>query len=347
MTTQNQLNAPFPLILGKGGTNAALTASAGGVVYSGASALAISAVGTSGQLFQSTGTTAPGWTTATFPATAGATGTILRSNGTNWVASTSTFADTYSASALLYSNGANTVTGLATANSSVLITSSGGVPSLSTTLPASIAATNMVLTTPLVTTSIKDTNGATWIGQTATASSVNYVNITNQATNNAPSIAATGSDSDVELILQGKGTGGVGVQGATNGSVVGAGYFGEVISSVIASASAVALTNNTARNVTSIPVTKGNWLIFGNAAFVGNTGTVSYFDTWISLTSATQPDASLYTQFNYTTTGNNSGQTAPAQPFSFSTTTTVYLSVIAGITVACNVCGGIYAMRIG
>jgi hypothetical protein len=74
------------------------------------------------------------WTTASFPASAGATGTVLRSDGTNWIASTSTFADTYGASTLLYSNGANTVTGLATANNGILSTNGSGVPAINTTV---------------------------------------------------------------------------------------------------------------------------------------------------------------------------------------------------------------------
>jgi hypothetical protein len=49
--------------LANGGTSANLTAVAGGVVYSGASALAISAAGTSGQFLQSNGTGAPTWAT--------------------------------------------------------------------------------------------------------------------------------------------------------------------------------------------------------------------------------------------------------------------------------------------
>ncbi len=80
----------------------------------------------------------PAWTTATYPATATGTGTLLRANGTNWIASTSTFADTYGASTILYSNGANTVTGLATANNSVLATNGSGVPSLTTSLPTAV-----------------------------------------------------------------------------------------------------------------------------------------------------------------------------------------------------------------
>lgn len=82
----------------------------------------------------------PVWSTASYPATATSAGEIMRADGTDWVASTSTFADTYNASELLYSNGANTVQGLTTANDAVLVTSAGGVPSLSQTLPAATTA---------------------------------------------------------------------------------------------------------------------------------------------------------------------------------------------------------------
>ena len=55
--------------LANGGTNANLTAVAGGIVYSGASALAISAAGSSGQVLTSGGTGAPTWSTPTAYAT--------------------------------------------------------------------------------------------------------------------------------------------------------------------------------------------------------------------------------------------------------------------------------------
>lgn len=48
---------------------------------------------------------------------------------------------------LIY-NAAGVAGNLTTGNSGVLVTSSGGVPSISSTLPSGIAATNMVLTTP-------------------------------------------------------------------------------------------------------------------------------------------------------------------------------------------------------
>jgi hypothetical protein len=68
------LNVPASIISGQvalanGGTAANLTAVAGGVVYSGASALAISAAGTTGQVLTSNGTSAPSWSTPTAYAT--------------------------------------------------------------------------------------------------------------------------------------------------------------------------------------------------------------------------------------------------------------------------------------
>ena len=49
-----------------------------------------------------------------------------------------------------YAAAGNAVSGLATANNGVLVTSAGGVPSISSTLPSGIAATSMALTTPLL-----------------------------------------------------------------------------------------------------------------------------------------------------------------------------------------------------
>jgi hypothetical protein len=122
-----------------GGTAANLTASNGGIVYSGASALAIlSGNATASKMLLSGASSAPTWSTSTIPTSAGTAGKILRSDGTNYALSTATFSDTYAASTILYANGANTVQGLTTANNGVLITSSGGVPSIASTLPNAV-----------------------------------------------------------------------------------------------------------------------------------------------------------------------------------------------------------------
>lgn len=97
-----------------GGTGANLTASNGGIVYSNASAMAIlSGTATANQIVLSGSSSAPAWSTATYPATT-------------------------TANQLLYSSSTNTIAGLATGNDGVLITSAGGVPSISSTLPSAV-----------------------------------------------------------------------------------------------------------------------------------------------------------------------------------------------------------------
>lgn len=105
--------------LANGGTNASLTASNGGLVYSTASAFAIlSGTATANQIPLSGSNAAPSWSTATYPATT----TINQ---------------------LLYSNAANTITGLATANGGLLNTSSSGVPSITSTPTLGVAGTSL------------------------------------------------------------------------------------------------------------------------------------------------------------------------------------------------------------
>ena len=113
LATTSQLPT-LPLSLANGGTNAALTASNGGIFYSSGSAGAILAgTATANQVLLSGSSTTPAWSTATYPATT-------------------------TVNQLLYSSSANTIAGVTTGNSGTLITSSGGVPSISSTLPSAV-----------------------------------------------------------------------------------------------------------------------------------------------------------------------------------------------------------------
>lgn len=67
---------------------------------------------------------------------------------------------------------------------------------------------------------IKDSNGNEELGFGETASAVNYIKITNAATATEPAIEAVGDDTNVGLLLAGKGTGGVGLGQATSLGVV-------------------------------------------------------------------------------------------------------------------------------
>lgn len=208
-------------------------------------------VGSNGVLLQSNGTTNT-YTTATYPSVATSTGSFIYANGTNFVASTSlwpntvgtvgkiirsdgttnaystsTFADTYNASDLLYSNGANTVTGLATANSATLVTSSTGVPAWTssmtngqvivgstgaTPVSATIGSSgNISITIGAGTLSIGTSGFASFtyndVSGTSQAAAVNngYIISNNSQTNvTLPATAAEGS----VIAVQGKGTAG-------------------------------------------------------------------------------------------------------------------------------------------
>lgn len=106
------------LSLARGGSNANLTASNGGMVYSNASAMAIlSATVTAGQIIRSGASAAPSWSTATYPATT----TINQ---------------------LLYSSSANVIAGLATANGGILNAGATGVPALTVTPTLGVAGTS-------------------------------------------------------------------------------------------------------------------------------------------------------------------------------------------------------------
>jgi hypothetical protein len=83
----------------------------GGILYSGSDRVSLlSGTATAGQMLRSGNVAAPTWSTATWP-------------------------NTTAINTLLYSSSANTISALATANSSVLLTNGSGVPAWSTTLP--------------------------------------------------------------------------------------------------------------------------------------------------------------------------------------------------------------------
>lgn len=131
--------------VGNGGTGQVTLTSHGVLIGNTTSGINATAAGSAGQVLQSGGAAAdPVYSTATYPATT----TINQ---------------------LLYSSSTSVVGGLATANNGVLITSSGGVPSISSTIPnatqLNITALGTVATGVWNGTAIAIANGGT--GQTA------------------------------------------------------------------------------------------------------------------------------------------------------------------------------------
>lgn len=103
------------LPIANGGTNKALTLSAGGIPYFDANSFEVLAAGSAGQIPRSGGAGALTWSTAAYPDVATGTGKLLRADGTNWVASTATYPDTATGTGtILRADGTNWVATTAT-----------------------------------------------------------------------------------------------------------------------------------------------------------------------------------------------------------------------------------------
>ena len=86
------------------------------------------------------------------------------------------------------------------------------------TLTGTETLTNKTLTAPKIADGgfIADANGNEVVKCTTTASAVNEITVANAATNNPPSIASTGGDTNIGITLKGKGTGAVTLGQATS-----------------------------------------------------------------------------------------------------------------------------------
>lgn len=146
---------------------------------------------------------------------------------------------------------------------------------------------------------------------TSIASAVNYIVFQNNATGSAPAISALGGDANVTLQLNGKGTSGVAIVGVSTNSNAATGEVGEYRSSSILAGSAVALTSGVTANITSVPLTAGDWEISSTVAFAPNAATTSTSsNAGISTTSATLPTAGAENNLAAINTSFAAGQNA-------------------------------------
>jgi hypothetical protein len=134
-----------------------------------------------------------------------------------------------------------------------------------------------------------------------------------------------------------------GIIGTTAADNANAGDVGEMISSVIASASGVTFSNGVNHDLTSISLTAGDWDVWGNITYTGTTITSGY--SWINTSSATQPDNSVNNYISPVATSVQLGVSAPTIRTNISSTTTVYISGNVTGTGTLKACGGIYARR--
>lgn len=105
-----------------------------------------------------------------------------------------------------------------------------------------------------------------------------------------------------------------------------AGFIGERIESVIASASAVSLSNTTAKDITSITLTAGVWDVYALGNLTGNL-TGSAWEVSISTTTATRGTTGNNTASTPTvsTSGSDLSAVVPAYRMLLSTNTTVFM----------------------
>ncbi len=307
-------NITFPVTLAHGGTNANLTANNGGIFYSTASAGAILAgTPTAGLLLKSGASGAPSWL-----ATVNSAGLLTNGSGLpGWVAYTGTGAPVL-------------------ANTPTLITPNLGLAKYSGLVPTA-NGNALASADGIQALAILNSGGA----------SVNYFQLAPSITTQAPILAVAGSDANINMTLNSKGTGGVTIRGTSAGGNAASGYVGETVSSSVLFASAVSVSNNTARDVTSISLTAGDWDIHGNI-FISTSGAATVYEAWSSNTSATAPDPSLLNAFVVAASvgSGDIGLSIPYRRVNITTTTTVYLScLVAFSSGACTACGNIYARR--
>jgi hypothetical protein len=141
-----------------------------------------------------------------------------------------------------------------------------------------------------------------------------------------------------------------GLIGTTTNDNASTGNVGEFITSNITSASALSMSTGTPLNITSISLTAGDWDIKANVSFIpAATTSITRLVGWSSATSATLPDASLYSSNIWTAFVPGVipvGITCPTIRVSLAVPTTIYLTGQATFTVSTmKGCGTISARR--
>lgn len=186
-----------------------------------------------------------------------------------------------------------------------------------------------------------NTGSNTQVEITHTPASANFLGMTGGASGVAPQISGIGAANLGISIL---GT-------ATNNAAL-AGYVGEYVTSTVVLASAVSLVNNTAKTVTSISLTAGDWDIGGNIGFSNGASTVrTYLVGAISTTNNTLPATSALDWSLVNTPSSiaqsDDGFVVPGKQISISSTTTYYLIADSGFSVSTLAAyGRIWARRV-
>ena len=281
----------FPLSLANGGTNAALTASNGGIFYSTASAGAVlSGTSTASQVLLSGSSAAPAWSTATYPATT-------------------------TVNQVLYSSSTNVIAGLSTANDGVLITSGAGVPSISSTLPATVQGNITALGAQgaALNMNTNQINNLVNPSSAQDAATKNYVDNAISGINPADSVVA--ATTAALTVTYDNGASGIGAT-LTNAAAQAAfsidGQSPTATQRVLIKNQASTFQNGV-YTVTTVGSGASNWVLtraidYDEPSSINSTGAIPVIDgttngstSWLLITTVTTvgTDAITYTQFTY------------------------------------------------
>ena len=329
---------------------------AGGIAYGTGPALAVSAAGTVGQVLTSAGAGTPTWSAA-------ATGTVtsvaqsftggLISVAGSPITTSGTLALTVAGTSggIPYFSSASTWATSALLTNNAIMLGGGAAATPKTTTTGTGVVTALGVNT--------GTAGAFVVngGALGTPSSGTVTNLTGTASININgTVGATTANTGAFTTIIASSTitpsQTAGIVGTTTNNAADAGSVGEVITSSVAVGAAVSLVNNTAKTVTSISLTAGDWDVFGTIAFNGGgTTNTTLLIGGVNTTNNTLPslyeelasqNAALAAPFGTSPVGF----TIPTTRVSLSGTTTYYLVAYALFSVStCTGFGRITARR--
>ena len=203
--------------------------------------------------------------------------------------------------------------GISFPNQAVTGATSGGIPYFNSTTQMSSSA--------LLAANAVMIGGGAATAPSTTTTGTNVLTAIGNATNAASGLVQNNSSGYIPFLDK---------VGAANASTAASGNIGEIISSHVASGSAISLTSGTAANITSVSLSAGDWQCTGNIQTNGSAGDNEQLDGWLSTTSATFPTTpELNGSFSVSggsfnnTPANNTGIVV----YNVSSPTTVYLSV--------------------